>query len=229
MLLIVDDDPLIADTLSFALGHTFEIVTSHSRANCLQLLRQLRRTPELALVDLGLPPHPHRPDEGFALISELLKRSPETRIIVLSGQSDDDNARHARTLGAADFVAKPCAPDTLLRILHHALSHRALDFLTDAEALEELSGSADYVETLTGRRPTSFAYPYGDARSATKRIAGLAAQAGFTLAVTTRAATIDASALDQPMLLPRISLNGYFQKPRYVSALASGIPFRLTG
>ena len=72
----VDDDPLIADTLSFALGHAFEIVTSHSRANCLQLLRQLRRTPELALVDLGLPPHPHRPDEGFALISELLKRSP---------------------------------------------------------------------------------------------------------------------------------------------------------
>ena len=127
LLLIVDDDPLIADTLSFALGHAFEIVTSHSRANCLQLLRQLRRTPELALVDLGLPPHPHRPDEGFALISELLKRSPETRIIVLSGQSDDDNARHARTLGAADFVAKPCAPDTLLRILHHALSHRALD------------------------------------------------------------------------------------------------------
>ena len=127
LLLIVDDDPLIADTLSFALAHAFEIVTSHSRANCLQLLRQLRRTPDLALVDLGLPPQPHRPDEGFALIAELLKSSSETRIIVLSGQSDEGNARHARTLGAVDFVAKPCAPEQLLRILHNALSHRALD------------------------------------------------------------------------------------------------------
>ena len=111
----------------------------------------------------------------------------------------------------------------------HTLSHRALDFLTDAEALNELSGSADYVETLTGRRPTSFAYPYGDARSATSRIASLAARAGFALAVTTRAGTLDTTALASPMLLPRISLNGYYQKPRYVAALASGIPFRLTG
>jgi DNA-binding NtrC family response regulator len=76
LLLIVDDDPLICDTLSFSLSSLFEVVTSHSRPHCLQLLRQLRRPPELALVDLGLPPLPHRPDEGFALISELLKIAP---------------------------------------------------------------------------------------------------------------------------------------------------------
>lgn len=109
----------------------------------------------------------------------------------------------------------------------HSLSHRALDFLSDAEALEELSGSADYVEAITGRRPTTFAYPYGDRRSASDRIAALAEKAGFTLAVTTRAGTLDGRAMAAPMLLPRISLNGYYQKPRYVSALASGIPFKL--
>lgn len=31
LLLIVDDDPLIADTLSIALRDVFEIITSHSR------------------------------------------------------------------------------------------------------------------------------------------------------------------------------------------------------
>jgi DNA-binding NtrC family response regulator len=127
LLLIVDDDPLIADTLSFSLSPSFEVVTSHSRQHCAQILRQLRRAPELALVDLGLPPFPHRPDEGFALISELLKISPEIKIVVLSGQSDESNARHARTLGASDFVGKPCNPGDLKDVLLRALSFRALD------------------------------------------------------------------------------------------------------
>lgn len=127
LLIIVDDDPLICDTLSYSMSPAFEVITSHSRPHCTQLLRQLRRIPELALVDLGLPPLPHRPDEGFALISDLLKLFPEIRIVVLSGQSDADNARHARTLGASDFVAKPCNPADLHKILQRALSYRSLD------------------------------------------------------------------------------------------------------
>ncbi len=117
LLLIVDDDPLIADTLAIALKDAFEIVTAHSRPQALMLMRELRRQPELALVDLGLPPLPHRPDEGFALIPELLALSPGIRIVVLSGQTDDTNARHARTLGAADFVGKPCHPHDLRKVL----------------------------------------------------------------------------------------------------------------
>ncbi len=127
LLLIVDDDPLISDTLSLSLSPAFEVITSHSRAHCTQLLRQLRRTPQLALIDLGLPPLPHRPDEGFALIADLLNASPEMRIVVLSGQSDEGNARHARTLGASDFVAKPCHPGELLRRLQHSVAYPPLD------------------------------------------------------------------------------------------------------
>ena len=127
LLLIVDDDPLITDTLSLSLGNAFEIITSPSRPHCLQLLRQLRRLPELALIDLGLPPYPHRPDEGFALIGELGQAAPDTRIIVLSGQNDEGNARRARTLGATDFIAKPCDPRHLLQVLHNALEFRAID------------------------------------------------------------------------------------------------------
>ncbi len=134
LLLIVDDDALICDTLSFSLSPNFEVVTSHSRPHCLQLLRQLRRLPALALVDLGLAPLPHRPDEGFALIAELLKIAPEMRIVVLSGQNDDGNARHARTLGAADFIAKPCSPGDLQQVLKGALTFRALDERRNPEA-----------------------------------------------------------------------------------------------
>ena len=126
LLLIVDDDQLITDTLSFSLASAFDVVTSHSRQHCLQLIRQLRHPPELALIDLGLPPFPHRPDEGFALIADLQLHAPNIRIVILSGQNDADNARHARTLGAADFVAKPCDPGDLRKILQEVLNYRAI-------------------------------------------------------------------------------------------------------
>lgn len=81
LLLIVDDDSLITESLSFAFARDYDVITSHSRPHAQALLRQLRQPPQLALIDLGLPPHPHRPDEGFALISDLLALSPEMKII----------------------------------------------------------------------------------------------------------------------------------------------------
>ncbi|HYD58356.1 MAG TPA: response regulator, partial [Burkholderiales bacterium] len=120
-LLIVDDDPLITDTLSFALGTDFEVFACDSRQHAVDLLRQLPRAPELALVDLGLPPVPHRPDEGFHLVADLLAHSPAMKIFVLSGQNDAANARRARALGAWEFIAKPCDAPTLKRALDRAL------------------------------------------------------------------------------------------------------------
>ena len=119
-LLIVDDDALITDTLAFALGPDFEVHACDSRANAVSLLRQLERAPELALVDLGLPPTPHGPEEGFLLIADLLAHSPAMKIFVLSGQNEATNARHARALGAWEFVAKPSDPELLKRLLARA-------------------------------------------------------------------------------------------------------------
>lgn len=127
LLLVVDDDPLISDALGYAFANDFDIVTSHARTHCLRLLQQLRQPPTLALVDLGLPPTPHRPEEGFALIGDLLAFAPEMKIIVLSGQNDDENARHARTLGAVDFIGKPCDPGKLLQMLRQAIAFNASD------------------------------------------------------------------------------------------------------
>lgn len=120
-LLIVDDDPLIVDTLSYVLATDFAVTTAESRPHARALLRQRDAPPALALVDLGLPPSPHRPDEGFELIAELIAISPAMQIIVLSGQNDEANARHARTLGAIDFVAKPVDPARLKALLRQAL------------------------------------------------------------------------------------------------------------
>ena len=145
-LLIVDDDPLISDTLNFVLSNDFSVYVAESRAQVKSLLRQLDRPPRLALVDLGLPPTPHRPDEGFRLVTELIAYSPGIKIIVLSGQSDETNARHARTLGAVEFVHKPCEPDTLKRLLKRALEMSDAELVAPSES--GLLGKSMVVEKL---------------------------------------------------------------------------------
>jgi DNA-binding NtrC family response regulator len=145
-LLIVDDDPLISDTLNFVLGADFTIYVADSRPQVKSLLRQLDRPPRLALVDLGLPPTPHRPDEGFQLVTELIAHSPQMKILVLSGQSDETNARHARTLGAVDFIAKPCEPDALKALLRRALEMQDAEALAPSDA--GLIGRSELAEKL---------------------------------------------------------------------------------
>ncbi len=116
-LLIVDDDPLITDTLHYMLSQDFEVYVAETRKQVKSLLTQLTAPPPLALVDLGLPPSQHKPDEGFALISDLLSHSNNIKILVLSGQNDEANARHARALGAIDFIAKPAEPEKIKKAL----------------------------------------------------------------------------------------------------------------
>jgi DNA-binding NtrC family response regulator len=145
-LLIVDDDPLITDTLNFVLSRDFNVYVADSRDRVKSLLRQLDAPPQLALIDLGLPPTPHRPDEGFHLISELIAHSPGIKIVVLSGQSDESNARHARTLGAIEFVAKPAEPETLKTLLNRSLEVREAEL--GAAADTGLLGKSMLVDKL---------------------------------------------------------------------------------
>jgi DNA-binding NtrC family response regulator len=123
--MIVDDDPLIREGLAVAFEKHYEVLLAESRAAAIEQLRQLPAPPQLALVDLGLPPLPHRPDEGFHLIAELIAHSPDIRIFVLTGQDDENNARHARALGAMDFIAKPCAPENIRAYFDAALRVQA--------------------------------------------------------------------------------------------------------
>ena len=120
-LLLVDDDPLITEAFGFLLASDFTVVTAPSREGAIEALRQLPHAPELALIDLGLPPQPHRPDQGFGLITDLLAHAPEMRILVLSGQNEEAHARHARTLGALEFLPKPAHPGRVREALLAAL------------------------------------------------------------------------------------------------------------
>lgn len=118
-LLLVDDDSMISESLAFVLRGSFDVSIADTRASARSCMLQMGEIPCLALVDLGLPPATQLPDEGFALIGELLAINPSMKILVLSGQSDRANAQHALTLGAVDFIPKPCDVDLLKTRLEH--------------------------------------------------------------------------------------------------------------
>lgn len=149
-LLLVDDDGLIVESLTLVLQDSYEVYSAANRKEAKQLLHRLEGVPPLALIDLGLPPLPHKPDEGFELVTELLVINPEMKILVLSGQSEMSNIQHALTLGAVDFVPKPCdVPLLKTRLAHQAMMLRAeQDLGSEGMSRDTLLGDSEAIKTL---------------------------------------------------------------------------------
>ena len=120
------------------------------------------------------------------------------------------------------------AEDPLAHFGAHTVTHRNLARLPQDELDGEIAGSVEAVEQWTGTRPRCFAHPYGIPGSCGDREAKAVAAAGLEIAVTTRPDVLTAASLCERGLMPRVSLNGYYQQPRYVRALMSGLPFGLT-
>lgn len=107
----------------------------------------------------------------------------------------------------------------------HTWSHVNLRRVSQDRLIDEITRGTEEVTDILGTRPTVFAYPYGSRASAGVR--EFAAAHGFSLAVTTMPGTLAPSHLDHLTALPRISVNGHYQKAAWVEVLLSGLPFEL--
>jgi len=114
------------------------------------------------------------------------------------------------------------AGDPLVTIGAHTVDHVMLKKVSDEQARAEVTMSAAVIEAALGRRPRHLAYPVGDATSAGPREFRLAQEAGFVTAVTTRPGVLFRQHRDHLTALPRITVNGEFQRQRYLRVLLSG-------
>lgn len=88
------------------------------RESALTLLRRIE--PSVVTLDLGLPPDPGGSSEGFKTLEEILKLAPDTKIIVVTGREEKENAVKAVGMGATDFFQKPLDGDILSFVVNRA-------------------------------------------------------------------------------------------------------------
>ena len=115
------------------------------------------------------------------------------------------------------------AADPLVHFGAHTVTHVNLRRVTPERLRHEIQESTAAVERYVGRRPQSFSYPYGWRSAVSEREVRAAAKAGFLAAVTTQPGMLGPALAERPTALPRVSLNGTYQKKRYVKALISGL------
>lgn len=116
-LLVVEDDPGLQKQLKWALER-YDVVTADNRQSALSQLR--RHEPLVVLQDLGLPPDADGTSEGMSTLREILALAPETKVIVVTGNGDEQSAVTAVGLGAYDFYEKPVDLDILGLIVSRA-------------------------------------------------------------------------------------------------------------
>jgi peptidoglycan/xylan/chitin deacetylase (PgdA/CDA1 family) len=114
------------------------------------------------------------------------------------------------------------AADPLATIGAHTVNHVMLRKASDEAARNEMLQSAAVIEAALGTRPVHFSYPVGDRTSAGPREFRIATELGFRTAVTTRPGVLFPEHAAHMTALPRISLNGEYQQPRYAKVLISG-------
>lgn len=116
-LLIVEDDPGLQSQLKWCFDDE-EILMCDNEEDALTHLR--RSEPQVVTLDLGLPPDPGGSTVGFKILEQIHQLSPQTKVIVITGREEKENAVRAIGAGAYDFYHKPIDADMLRIVVDRA-------------------------------------------------------------------------------------------------------------
>ena len=115
--LVIDDEPPIRKLLRMGLStQGYQVLEAPNGKTALEALAQ---TPDLVILDLGLPDI-----EGLELLRQIRAQSEGVPIVVLSSRGDEAGKVEALDLGADDYLTKPFGMDELLARMRAALRHQ---------------------------------------------------------------------------------------------------------
>jgi two-component system NtrC family response regulator len=142
-LLIIEDEASVAKQLKWSICEDYDITIAPDADKARQLLA-CGAFP-VATLDLGLPPTPDTPQVGLKLLEDLATLAPFTRLIVITGNSEQDTAVKAVASGAADFCSKPIDLKVLKIVLDrtfklHALQEAGRQFQLHSDQCDSLCG-----------------------------------------------------------------------------------------
>ncbi|MCC6915771.1 PEP-CTERM-box response regulator transcription factor [Nitrosomonas sp.] len=116
-LLVIEDDPGLQKQLRWNFDDCSVAVASDRESALVQIRKH---EPAVVTMDLGLPPDPDGATEGLATLQQILALAPDTKVIVLTGNQNHENALKAISMGAYDFHQKPLDANVLNLIVNRA-------------------------------------------------------------------------------------------------------------
>ncbi len=149
-ILVVDDDLGIQKQLKWSLTD-FNVVFADDRSSAIAQLRRFE--PKVVTLDLGLPPDPANASEGLKTLEEILALAPNTKVIVVTGNNDKENALKAIDFGAYDFYQKPIDSDTIKLLINRALNLAKLEdenriLAKTRPAMGRIIGNSDAIQAV---------------------------------------------------------------------------------
>ncbi len=149
--LVVDDDLGIQKQLKWALSE-FDTVFAGDRSSAIAQLRRFE--PTVVTLDLGLPPDPANASEGLKTLQEIMALAPRTKVIVVTGNNEKENALKAIDMGAYDFYQKPIDSDTINILIKRALKLAELEnenrLLTlSSPSMGRIIGNSDAIQSIS--------------------------------------------------------------------------------
>jgi DNA-binding NtrC family response regulator len=144
-ILIVDDEPLIRQTLAEYLSQEGFTVTACGNGEE-AVARAAERPFDVALCDVQMPGL-----DGLELLERLRKISPETFVLLITAYATVENAVEAFQRGAHDYLMKPILLDEVHKKIRHLLAYRDL-FQENEWLRRELNRTWDFGE-IVGRSP----------------------------------------------------------------------------
>ena len=152
-LLIVDDDEEIRTQMKWAVGQDYDVLLAEDRTKALATFGSHR--PAVVILDLGLPPRPNEPEEGFSTLSGVLDLERTAKVIIISGQSEKENALRAVGSGAFDFLCKPIEVEELKFLLRRCFyvanlesEYRNLQLRSQEQTFEGLIGTSPQMQQV---------------------------------------------------------------------------------
>jgi DNA-binding NtrC family response regulator len=144
-ILIVDDEPLIRDSLAeFLEQEGFTVVTCASGEEALVLAGE--RPFDVALCDVQLPGM-----DGVELLDRLLKISPQTFVLLITAYGTVESAVKAFQRGAYDYLMKPVLLEEVLSKIRRLLQYR--DLSLENQWLRRELNRDDNLEHIVGNSP----------------------------------------------------------------------------
>ena len=117
LILVVDDDEAIRDTLYDLLSEEHDCQTAETAEQALARLEV--DSYDLVLTDISMPGL-----SGLELLGHVRQKYPDTPVIIISGISDQDHAQGLIRLGAFEYLLKPFRLEVVEKSVKRALDRR---------------------------------------------------------------------------------------------------------